>query len=88
MKDLGSYTFPCNVGSMHFEKTLCDLRFGISLMPISVAITCSIHRDLKPTHIYIQLADKLVVMTKGVVEDVLVRVDKFIIPVDFMVLDI
>lgn len=32
IKNPGSCTFPCNVGSGHFEKTMCDLGSRISLM--------------------------------------------------------
>ncbi|KAK5811671.1 hypothetical protein PVK06_027026 [Gossypium arboreum] len=36
----------------------------------------------------IQLADKTIRFPKGIIEDVLVKIDKFIFPVDFIVLDI
>lgn len=42
---------------------------------------------MKPTKISIQLVDKSVVEPKGIIEGVLVRVDKFIIPVDFIIRD-
>ena len=45
-------------------------------------------RELKPTTITLSLADRLVKIPKGIVEDVLVKVDKFYYPVDFVVLDI
>ena len=43
--------------------------------------------ELKPTNITLSLADRSVKIPKGIVEDVLVRVDKFYYPVDFVVLD-
>jgi hypothetical protein len=42
---------------------------------------------LKPTNISLQLADKSVKRPKGIIEDVLVKVDKLILPVDFIVLE-
>ena len=42
---------------------------------------------LKPTNITLSLADRSVKIPKGIVEDVLVKVDKFYYPVDFVVLD-
>ena len=36
----------------------------------------------------LQLADKSIVYPRRVLEDMLVKVDKFIFPVDFVVLDI
>ena len=44
-------------------------------------------RELKPTNITLSLADRSVKIPKGIVEDVLVKVDKFNYPVDFVVLD-
>ena len=41
-----------------------------------------------PTNITLSLADRLVKIPKGIVEDVLVKVDKFYYLVDFVVLDI
>ena len=43
--------------------------------------------ELKPTNINLSLADRSVKIPKGIVEDVLVKVDKFYYPVDFVVLD-
>ena len=42
---------------------------------------------MKPTTITLSLADRSVKIPKGIVEDVLVKVDKFYYPVDFVVLD-
>ena len=43
--------------------------------------------ELKPTNITLSLAYRLVKIPKGIVEDVLVKVDKFYYLVDFVVLD-
>ncbi|GJS00766.1 ribonuclease H-like domain, reverse transcriptase, RNA-dependent DNA polymerase [Tanacetum coccineum] len=42
---------------------------------------------LAPTKLIIELADRTVKRPKGIVENVLVRIDKFVFPVDFIVLD-
>ncbi|RVW33951.1 Retrovirus-related Pol polyprotein from transposon 17.6, partial [Vitis vinifera] len=42
---------------------------------------------LKPTTMTLSLADRSVKIPRGVIEDVLVQVDKFYYPVDFVVLD-
>ena len=44
--------------------------------------------EVKPTTISLQLADRFIKYPRGVIEDVLVKVDKFIFPTDFIVLDI
>ena len=43
--------------------------------------------ELKPTNITLSLADKSVKIPKGILEDVLVKIDKFYYPKDFVVLD-
>ena len=43
--------------------------------------------ELKPTSIILQLVDRSMIVPKGVVEDVLVQVDNFYFPVDFIILD-
>ena len=44
-------------------------------------------RELKPTNITLSLADRSVKIPKGIVEDVLVKVDNLYYPVYFLVLD-
>jgi hypothetical protein len=43
--------------------------------------------ELKPTSVTLLLADRSVKVSREIVKDVLVHVDKFIYPVDFIVLD-
>ncbi|KAH9783362.1 hypothetical protein KPL71_009280 [Citrus sinensis] len=43
--------------------------------------------ECRPTTVTLQLADKSHAYSEGKIEDVLVKVDKFIFPVDFIVLD-
>ncbi|XP_075481199.1 uncharacterized protein LOC142521912 [Primulina tabacum] len=43
--------------------------------------------EVKPTSITLQLADRSLTYPREIVEDVLVKVDKFIFPTDFVILD-
>ena len=43
--------------------------------------------ELKPTNITLSLADRSVKIPKGIVEDVLVKIDKIYYSIDFVVLD-
>ncbi len=63
-----------------------DLGASVNLLPYSVYKQLGLG-ELKPTSITLQLADRLVKIPRGMVEDVLVQVDKFYFPVDFIVLD-
>ena len=86
LKDPGSFTIPCNIGNIEFTKALCDLGASINLMPLSIFRKLGLG-DGKPISVSLQLADRSVTYPNGIVEDVLVKVDKFIFPVDFIVLD-
>ncbi|XP_042954670.1 uncharacterized protein LOC122291091 [Carya illinoinensis] len=67
-------------------QALLDLGSGVNLLPYSVYEQLGLG-ELKPTSIILQLADRSIKMPRGVVEDVLVQVDRFYYPVDFVVLD-
>ena len=43
--------------------------------------------ELKPTSVILQLADRSIKTPRGLIEDVLVRVDKYYFPIDFLILD-
>ncbi|XP_062104099.1 uncharacterized protein LOC133815260 [Humulus lupulus] len=86
VKDPGSFTIPCTIGGSSFDKALCDLGASINLMPLSVFKKLGVG-EVKPTTITLQLADRSLTYPRGVIEDVLVKMDKFIFPADFVVLD-
>ncbi|XP_012472341.1 uncharacterized protein LOC105789517 [Gossypium raimondii] len=43
--------------------------------------------EVRPTTVTLQLADRLLAYPKGKIEDILVRVDKFIFPAEFIILE-
>ena len=85
-KDPGSPTIQVNIGGNCIDKSLLDLGASVNLMPYSVYMQLGLG-ELKPTNITLSLADRSVKIPKGIVEDVLVKIDKFYYPLDFMVLD-
>ena len=86
LKDSGSFTIPCIIGNAIFERALCDLGASINLMPLS-KFKCLGLGEARPTTVILQLVDMSLKHPRGVIEDVLVKVDKFIFPTDFIVLD-
>ncbi|XP_070010584.1 uncharacterized protein [Nicotiana sylvestris] len=86
LKDLGALTIPCTFGSADFAKALCDLGTSINLMPYSMFKTLGIGKP-RPTSIRLQMEDNTMKRPLSIVDDVLVRVDKFILPADFVILD-
>ena len=69
------------------EKALLDLGASVNLLPYSMYRQLGLG-ELKPTSITLSLVDRSIKIPKGTVEDVLIQVDKFYYPVDFVVLDI
>lgn len=57
-------------------------------MPLSIFWSLDLKDLLKPTNITLQLADRSLTYPKGIIKDVLIKFGKFIIPADFVVLDI
>ena len=85
MKAPSSFTIPCSIGKYEFKKALCDLKANINLMPLSVVQRLTLG-ELTPTTIILEMADRSMAQPEGVLEDVLVKVGKFIFPVDFVVM--
>ena len=86
LKDPGSFTIPCTIGNGIFERALCDLGASFNLMLLSIFKRLGLG-EARPTTVTLQLADRSLKHPRGIIEDVLVKVDKFIFPEDFIVLD-
>ena len=85
-KDSGCPTVACQIGNQSCGQALLDLGASMNLMPYSVYLQLGLG-EIKPTTMVLQLADRSVRKPRGIVEDVLVQIDKFYYPVDFLVLD-
>ncbi|XP_075504544.1 uncharacterized protein LOC142541982 [Primulina tabacum] len=86
LKDPESFIIPCVIGGSRINRALCDLGASINLMSFSIYRTLKLG-EVKPSTITLQLADRSLTYPRGIVEDVLVKVDKFIFPADFVILD-
>ncbi|KAB2595254.1 hypothetical protein D8674_017561 [Pyrus ussuriensis x Pyrus communis] len=86
LKDPGSFSINITIGDKKVEKAMLDLGASINLMPYSVYLQLGLG-ELKATTISLQLADRSVKYPRGIVEDILVQIDKLILPADFVVLD-
>jgi hypothetical protein len=85
-KDPGCPTITCMIRVSQIERALLDLGASVNLLPYSVYVQLGLE-ELKPTSMTLQLADRSVKVPRGIVEDVLIKVDKFYFLVDFIVLD-
>ncbi|XP_016173245.1 uncharacterized protein LOC107615721 [Arachis ipaensis] len=86
LEDPGSFFLPCAIGNMTINKAMCDLGASINLMSSSLVKKLCIE-EVKPVQMSLELVDKSVICPRGVIENLLVKVDKFIFPADFVVLD-
>ena len=86
MQDPGSFTIPCKIRDADMGKALCDSRASINLMPLSVAQRLSLG-ELTPTAITLQMANITLAHPGGILEDVLIKVGKFVFLVDFVVIN-
>ncbi|GKB04439.1 DNA-directed DNA polymerase, partial [Tanacetum coccineum] len=77
-KDPRSFTIPCDIGQLHIDNALADLGASISKLGLG---------EPKATRISLELADRLIQYPRGIIENVLIKVDKFVLPIDFVILD-
>ena len=86
IQDPGSFAIPFSVGTRVSGKALCDLGASIKLMPLLMFKRMKLGEP-KLTTISLQLADRSYQLPWGIIENVLVKVGKFILPTDFVILD-
>ncbi|GJZ19059.1 hypothetical protein Tco_0555649 [Tanacetum coccineum] len=85
-KDPGSFTLPCFINNVCFDNALIDLGVSVNVMPLSTNLNLGLG-ELALTKLTIELANKTVKYPKGIAENVLVGIGKFVFPVDFITLD-
>ncbi|KAL0359929.1 UNVERIFIED_CONTAM: hypothetical protein Sangu_0842300 [Sesamum angustifolium] len=78
------FSIPCTIGNTDFDKGLRDLGASVNLVPYFIFKKRGTH-ELTPTIITLRLPDRSIKYPWGIAEGVLVKVGKFIIPVDFIV---
>ncbi|XP_048227298.1 uncharacterized protein LOC125369329 [Ricinus communis] len=82
----GSFTIPYVIGNLFVNDALADLGASINVMPYNLFVKLGLG-ETKPTRMSIQLTDRYVKYPRGIIENVLIKVNKFIFPVDFVILD-
>ncbi|GJS07050.1 zinc knuckle CX2CX4HX4C containing protein [Tanacetum coccineum] len=85
-QDSGSFILPCSIGKLDFNNALAGLRASISVMSLSMYKRLGIGK-LKQINMVTEMADNTKCTPKGIVENLLIKIDKFIFPVDFVILD-
>ncbi|XP_022866729.1 uncharacterized protein LOC111386494 [Olea europaea var. sylvestris] len=85
-KDPSMFTIPCTICNTRFEKAMLDSEAFINVIPYSIYASLKLG-PLNETGVIIQLADKSNAYPKGVVENILVKVNDLVFPADFYILD-
>ncbi|XP_016708064.1 uncharacterized protein [Gossypium hirsutum] len=83
-KDRGMFAIPCKIGHLGIKKAMYDLGVSINVMHFSIYESLNASFLMKKS-VIIQLADRSIVHPKGVLKDVLVKVNGLIFPTDFYV---
>ncbi|GKD33458.1 putative reverse transcriptase domain-containing protein, partial [Tanacetum coccineum] len=69
------------------KNALADLEASVSVMPLSTYLNLGLD-ELAHTKLTVELADRTVKRPKGIAENVLVGIGKFVFLIDFIILDI
>ncbi|GJT70930.1 reverse transcriptase domain-containing protein [Tanacetum coccineum] len=85
-KDPRSFTIPCDIVQLHIDNALADLGASISLIPYTMYKKLGLGEP-KATKMSLEVADRSIQYPRGIIEDVLIKVDKFVLPIDFVILD-
>ncbi|GJS54808.1 hypothetical protein Tco_0628170 [Tanacetum coccineum] len=85
-KDPGSFTLPCFINNVCFNNALADLGASVSVMPLLTYLNLGLG-ELAHTKLTVELADRIMKYLKGIAENVLVGIGKFVFPIDFIILD-
>ncbi|GJW97720.1 hypothetical protein Tco_0179528 [Tanacetum coccineum] len=85
-EDLGSFTLPCFINNTCFDNALVDLGASVSVMPLLTYLKLGLG-ELAHTRLTVELADRTMKYPKGIAENVLVGISKFVFLIDFIILD-
>ena len=75
-----------SIGALFVDNDLLDLGASINIIPLAMLKKIS-DLEIKPTKMTLKITDGVTKYPYGVVEDVLVKVDKFTFLVNFVVMD-
>ncbi|GKC03362.1 hypothetical protein Tco_0994972 [Tanacetum coccineum] len=81
----GSFTLPCIIGKFNFY-VMADLGASINVMHRSIFEHLHL-TNLKKTNMLCEMADMSKKAPLGIFENIIVKIDKFLFPSDFVILD-
>ena len=87
LKDPGSFNVSSFISSLIDKKALVDLGASINVMLYRIFKKLGLGQP-QPTTVTTQLGNRSIRHPRGTIEDVLVKVDRFIFLVNFVILDV
>ncbi|XP_016456359.1 uncharacterized protein LOC107780352 [Nicotiana tabacum] len=85
-EDPRAFTIPCTIRLRNFVRALYDNGASINLIPLDIYKQAGLGMP-RSTSMRLQMADRSIQRPVGIVDDVLVKVGKFLLPADFVILD-
>nr|XP_009780230.1 PREDICTED: uncharacterized protein LOC104229308 [Nicotiana sylvestris] len=85
-EDPGAFTILCTIGALDFARALCDNGTSINSMPLAIYKQAGLGMP-RPTSMRLQMADCSIKRSVVIVDDMLVKVGKFHLPANFVILD-
>lgn len=81
------FLIPCVIGTMSFERSMCDLEACVSLMPLLICRKLDLV-EIKSMNISLQLADWSIKYLVETLKDVSIRIQQLLIPTNFVIIEI
>lgn len=84
IKALGSFTFPIQICDSNIFNALVDLMARISLMPLLVFNTIWLGKP-RPCSVVLHMTYSTQVCSRRIINNMLIKVSKICIPIDFII---
>jgi hypothetical protein len=84
--DPGNPTVTVKIGQTFIPDVLVDLGAAINIMPIETTQLLQLRMQVRPTPTVLELADRSTIKPEGVIDDLVISVDSWEYPADFVVL--
>nr|GEU58133.1 hypothetical protein [Tanacetum cinerariifolium] len=84
--DSGSFTLHCLISNLNIKSALADLGASINVMPFSTFKRLQIG-NLQPTNMMVEMVDMTMKAPWGIIKNLLVQIEKFTFPLDFVIMD-
>jgi hypothetical protein len=84
--DPGNPTVKVKIGQTSIPHVLVDLGVAINIMPIETMQLLQLRIEIRPTPTILELADRSTIKPEGVIDDLVISVDSWEYPADFVFL--